>query len=467
MRLALVRAAVADQPGFTVDDREVRRTGLSYSVDTLTELRAEYPDRSLCLLLGMDAFLGLPNWHRWTEILELAHVVVAHRPGWKAPTQGPLGEAMVDRGTGSVRDLHGQHGRPHLRACGDPARDLLDRAAAAARRRPRPALPRPRQRLQRAARDGMLCSAAMTAAKVSRPPARAALVKLVTATLDDMKAVNVRVLDVRKVTDVADYMVLASGNSDRHVRSIADRVVEQAKAAGFRPLGVEGERDGEWVLRRPERRDRPRDAAARARVLRRSSSCGKSRPPRSPARRSAQGQVPGAPRRRPRKARGNAGLRRAASPRAGRARAAARRPSPRRDQAPAARRCADARRARGGGHSACPPGCGKPSTTTRSACAAPARDAGRDSRPASAAAATPARAMADEGKRLLASAAARRPRRAARRARADHAAASSTSQWLGAAPAAGAQPALSRRRTGRLCAASVQQRADERWSLSR
>jgi nicotinate-nucleotide adenylyltransferase len=105
-RLALVRAAVADEPGFTVDDRETRRSGPSYSVDTLAELRAESPRRSICLLLGMDAFLGLPNWHRWREILELAHVVVAHRPGWKAPTQGPLGEVMVDRGTGSVRELH-------------------------------------------------------------------------------------------------------------------------------------------------------------------------------------------------------------------------------------------------------------------------------------------------------------------------------------------------------------------------
>ena len=67
-RLAMVRAAVAGQPAFVVDDREVRRSGVSYSVDTLTELRAEYPDRSLCLLLGMDAFLGLPNWHRWREL---------------------------------------------------------------------------------------------------------------------------------------------------------------------------------------------------------------------------------------------------------------------------------------------------------------------------------------------------------------------------------------------------------------
>jgi len=105
-RLAMVRAAVEGQAGFTVDDRETRRSGLSYSVDTLGELRAEFPQRAICLLLGMDAFLGLPNWHRWREIFELAHVIVAHRPGWKAPTQGPLGESMVDRGTGSVRDLH-------------------------------------------------------------------------------------------------------------------------------------------------------------------------------------------------------------------------------------------------------------------------------------------------------------------------------------------------------------------------
>jgi ribosome-associated protein len=74
------------------------------------------------------------------------------------------------------------------------------------------------------------------------------LQQAVTSALEDMKAVNVRVLDVRTLTDIVDTMVIASGNSDRHVRSIADRVVEKAKAAGFRPLGTEGERDGEWVL---------------------------------------------------------------------------------------------------------------------------------------------------------------------------------------------------------------------------
>jgi nicotinate-nucleotide adenylyltransferase len=117
LRLAMVSAAIADQKQFVVDDREIRREGVSYSYDTLAEVRAEYPDRSLCLLLGMDAFLGLPDWHRWRELLDLAHIVVAHRPGWKAPTMGPLGEVMVDRGTGSVRDLHEQlAGRIYIRA---------------------------------------------------------------------------------------------------------------------------------------------------------------------------------------------------------------------------------------------------------------------------------------------------------------------------------------------------------------
>jgi ribosome-associated protein len=74
------------------------------------------------------------------------------------------------------------------------------------------------------------------------------LQQAVTTALDDMKAVNVKVLDVRGLTDIADTMVIASGNSDRHVRSIAERVVEKAKALGVRPLGTEGARDGEWVL---------------------------------------------------------------------------------------------------------------------------------------------------------------------------------------------------------------------------
>ncbi len=81
-RLALLRAALEGQRRITIDDRELRRNGPSYSIDTLIDLRAEIgSDRPLVLLVGADAFLGLPEWHRWREIFDCAHIGVLTRPG--------------------------------------------------------------------------------------------------------------------------------------------------------------------------------------------------------------------------------------------------------------------------------------------------------------------------------------------------------------------------------------------------
>jgi ribosome-associated protein len=74
------------------------------------------------------------------------------------------------------------------------------------------------------------------------------LLTLVEESLADMKAREVTVLDVRDLTSITDYMIVASGNSDRHVRSIADRLIDNAKKAGYPPLGLEGQEYGEWVL---------------------------------------------------------------------------------------------------------------------------------------------------------------------------------------------------------------------------
>ena len=90
-----------------------------------------------------------------------------------------------------------------------------------------------------------------TSASKRRNPRSASLVELekqVLAALTDMKAVNIKLLDVRALTDVTDTMIIASGTSDRHVRAIAENVVTQAKDMGYRPRGVEGTRDSEWVL---------------------------------------------------------------------------------------------------------------------------------------------------------------------------------------------------------------------------
>ena len=80
-RLAMAELAVADYRGLAVDPREIQRAGRSYTVPTLEELRAEDPARGLALIVGADAFLELPTWHRWRELFALAHVIVVARPG--------------------------------------------------------------------------------------------------------------------------------------------------------------------------------------------------------------------------------------------------------------------------------------------------------------------------------------------------------------------------------------------------
>jgi nicotinate-nucleotide adenylyltransferase len=88
-RLEMVRLAIAGNPRLVIDERELARTGPSYTFDTLTELRREVgATRPICLVVGADAFLDLATWHRWHELFTLAHVAVAHRPGFPVDSWG-------------------------------------------------------------------------------------------------------------------------------------------------------------------------------------------------------------------------------------------------------------------------------------------------------------------------------------------------------------------------------------------
>ncbi|MDS4041219.1 MAG: nicotinate-nucleotide adenylyltransferase [Candidatus Competibacter sp.] len=97
-RLAMARLAMVDQPGFATDDRELRREGPSYMVDTLTSLRGSLGGETpLCLIVGTDAFRELHTWHRWRELTGLAHIVVMQRPGALEPFLPVLEEFIASR----------------------------------------------------------------------------------------------------------------------------------------------------------------------------------------------------------------------------------------------------------------------------------------------------------------------------------------------------------------------------------
>jgi len=96
-RVAMLRATLQGQSRLTLDTRELERSGPSYTIDTLIELRAEQGERSLVLLIGADAFAGLPGWHRWRELFEVAHIGVLSRPGVEAELPGELQQVVANR----------------------------------------------------------------------------------------------------------------------------------------------------------------------------------------------------------------------------------------------------------------------------------------------------------------------------------------------------------------------------------
>lgn len=105
-RVAMLRAALQGQSRLMLDDRELQRTGPSFTIDTLAELRAEQGDRPLVLLIGADAFAGLPVWHRWHELFELAHIGVLNRPGVDAPLPDALRQVVDPRRIDDTGQLH-------------------------------------------------------------------------------------------------------------------------------------------------------------------------------------------------------------------------------------------------------------------------------------------------------------------------------------------------------------------------
>lgn len=106
LRLAMLR--LIERPPLVVDDCEIARGGVSYTVDTLATLRRRWPRRALCLIVGRDAFESLPAWHRAERLLELAHVVVAARPGAITAAAPGLDELIGSAQSLRVADLHTQ-----------------------------------------------------------------------------------------------------------------------------------------------------------------------------------------------------------------------------------------------------------------------------------------------------------------------------------------------------------------------
>lgn len=107
-RAAMVQLAITDNPLFTLDTRELERTGASYTIDTLISLREELgTDAALCLMMGSDAFIKLNTWHRWRELLNYCHIILVQRPNITSQPTLPdeLAALLQDHYSENIDDL--------------------------------------------------------------------------------------------------------------------------------------------------------------------------------------------------------------------------------------------------------------------------------------------------------------------------------------------------------------------------
>ena len=279
-RLAMVAAAIEDEPRFAVSRAELDRPGPSFTVDTVEEIveaaRAGGRPLDLTLVMSAEAFAELPTWHEPRRLLELARIAVGPRPGHAAPDPGWLDQRwpeLADRVTAldmPLVEVSASHIRARV-AADRPIEGLVPPPVAAYiqghdlyRKQPiqeGPAVtdpieqtpsrsatrPRPRRAAVEAApnADGLPKRGAKTSTS-ERPPLEVA--RRIVELAEDKKAADIILLDLAGLTTVADAFVICSGGSERQLEAIADGVLEGMRAEKIRPIGREGTAASHWVL---------------------------------------------------------------------------------------------------------------------------------------------------------------------------------------------------------------------------
>ena len=215
--------------------------GTRYTLDTVRALRRVYPKARFVWLMGADILPQLKDWEGWRELFAAIPIAAFARPGWSYPALASAAPRAFARYRIDAEQARSLASRQPPAWCFIPSR--LDSHSATAIRAVRP---RPNRS------NGTKAKGKTIPDTVRQLPERStdaeALLALVRRSLDEDKAEEVVVIDLEGKSSFADYMVVASGRSNRQVVSIADHLAERLKHSGFGAVPVEGKQGGDWVL---------------------------------------------------------------------------------------------------------------------------------------------------------------------------------------------------------------------------
>src|SRR5258708_29710950 len=233
-RLARARL-VGRHPRIRVETPELA-LGTRYTLDTVRALRRTYPKARLVWLIGADILPQLVAWQGWRELFGAIPIAAFARPGWSYPALASAAPRAFARYRIDAERARMLASRQPPAWCFIPSR--LDSHSATAIRAVRP---------RRATAKGKTIPDSIRQLP-DRSKDAEALLALVRRSLDDDKAEDVVVIDLKDKSAFADYMVIASGRSNRQVVAIADHLAEKLKHSGFGYVPVEGKQGGDWVL---------------------------------------------------------------------------------------------------------------------------------------------------------------------------------------------------------------------------
>ncbi len=244
-RFAMLQAALADIDNYIADDTEIRRLAnfaemKSFTIDTVEEFSDTHPDANLCLIIGGDSLINLPSWHRYSELIASVNLVVMHRPGYELVIPQELkGQVISD--VSELLDSSG--GKLFVFEQSD-----FDISSTELRA----------QLLKTNWQDSEIVQKNLTNEVISYiqkhhlyriPSMNSEQIKdQVVDALENIKAHNIKVIDIADISDFADYMVVASGTSDTHVKALAREASTSLRTQGVKPLNEDGADVGEWVL---------------------------------------------------------------------------------------------------------------------------------------------------------------------------------------------------------------------------
>jgi len=226
---------LAHHPHIRVEAPELL-LGTRYTLDTVRAMRRTYPHAHFVWLMGADILPQLVDWRGWRELFAAIPIAAFARPGWSyaaLQSAAPRAFARYRIAAAKARQLASC---PPPAWCFIPSR--LDSHSATAIRAVRPRRTKPK---------GKTISD-QTRVLPDRTRATDAQLALVRRSLEDDKAEDIVVIDLKGKSSFADYMVIATGRSNRQVVAIADHLADRLKQAGHGPVPVEGKQGGDWVL---------------------------------------------------------------------------------------------------------------------------------------------------------------------------------------------------------------------------